>query len=284
MTHFVRPAYGQGCFADLPALIQSCLTDQAFPTGLSGLDSALLRHYDAVIVVLADGFGWRFFERFAERDPFLQRFAGAGTVACWTSQFPSTTAAHVTTLHSGLPVGQHGVFEWQYYEPTLDALIAPLLFSFAGTKQRETLQTAGITPDQLYPPRTLYQTLAQAGVTSSVYQHRDYTPSTYSDWMYRGATVKPYITLPEALLNLRLQLTETPAPAYCFLYFDKIDTISHEYGPDSPQVDAEIETFLFCMERALMQPLLKTAKNTLLILTADHGQTEVNPRTTLYLN
>lgn len=280
----MRPNYGQNCFADLPGVVRACLTGEPFAPGLQGLPSALLRQYDAVIFVLADAFGWRFFERFAKRDPFLQRFAQAGSVARWTSQFPSTTAAHVTCMNSGLACGQSGVFEWQYYEPTLDAVIAPLLFSFAGGKARETLKPTGIQPEQLYPAKTFYQDLQQRGVTSSIYQHREYARSTYTDWMARGAQVKPYLTLPEALVNLRRQLAQTKTPAYFFLYFDKIDAIGHEYGPDSPQMDAEIETFLFCMERALMQPLLGKAKNVLLILTADHGQVETDPRTTIYLN
>ena len=284
MTHFVRPNYGHGCFADLPHLVKSLLTGQASATELALLGQSAAHQYDAVVLVLADAFGWRFFERFAEHDPFLQRFGQDGVVACWTSQFPSTTAAHVTCIHSGLPVAQHGVFEWQYYEPQLDAVIAPLMFSFAGTRQRETLKPTGITAEQLYPPQTFYQELAQVGVTSYVYQHRDYTPSTYSDWMYRGAHVSPYITLPEGLLNMRLQMAESPTPAYFLLYHDKIDAIGHVYGPDSPQIEAEIETFLFCMERAFMQPLLRESKNVLLILTADHGQTHVDPHTTIYLN
>ena len=89
-----------------------------------------------------DGFGWRFFEKFQD-EPFLKTAPGAGQVEKLIAQFPSTTAAHLTTLHTGMPVGEHGIFEWIYYEPALDAIIAPLLFSFAGTSQRDTLKQAG---------------------------------------------------------------------------------------------------------------------------------------------
>lgn len=283
-TPFLRPNYGQGCFADLPMLIKRCLIGQPLLPDQAGLWGEMTNLYDVVIVVLADAFGWRFFERFADSSPFLQRFTQEGQVLRWTSQFPSTTAAHVTCIHTGLCDGQSGIFEWQYYEPQLDALITPLLFSYAGTKQRDTLKETGIQPAQLYPAQTLYQELQQWGVNSHIFQHREYTPSTYSDWVNRGAQVHPYATLPEALVNLRQLISQSSRPAYCFLYFDRIDAIGHEYGPDSPQMDAEIETFLFCMERALMQPLAGKLKNALLVVTADHGQIEVDPRTAVYLN
>ncbi|CAN5398225.1 alkaline phosphatase family protein [soil metagenome] len=284
MSQIVRPNYGQGCFSDLPGATQAFLTGQPLPPAFAALDPRLVQQYDAVILVLADGFGWRFFERFANRDPFLRRFGEQGAVLRWTAQFPSTTTAHVSCINTGLTPGQSGLFEWQFYEPQLDAVIVPLMFSFAGDKARETLKSTGIKPADLYPAQTFYQTLGQQGIASYVYQHRDYAHSSYTNWLGRGAQIVPYLTWPEALLNVRQQVTQASKPAFYYLYFDKIDSISHYYGPDSAQMEAEIETFLFCMERAFMQPMLRQAKNVLLMLTADHGQANVDPATTLYLN
>ncbi|MCB0025926.1 MAG: alkaline phosphatase family protein, partial [Caldilinea sp.] len=99
--------------------------------------------FQRVITLFVDAFGWRFFERFQDH-PLLRRFATTGSVTRLTSQFPSTTSAHVTTLYTGEPVGRHGVFEWFYYEPQLDAVIAPLLFSYAGDEGRESLADQGV--------------------------------------------------------------------------------------------------------------------------------------------
>src|SRR5205823_10993179 len=122
MNQIIRPNYGHGCFSDLPGAMQAFLTGQPLPAALAALDSRLVQQYDAVIFVLADGFGWRFFQRFAGSDPFLQRLGQAGAVLRWTAQFPSTTTAHVTCINSGLCTGQSGLFEWQYYEPQVDAM------------------------------------------------------------------------------------------------------------------------------------------------------------------
>jgi len=265
--HFIKPRYDSGGFAGIPTRIEN-----AFASG----------NYDAVVLFLIDGFGWRFFERFQDA-PFIQRIAKQGSIEKLTSQFPSTTAAHLTTIHTGLPVGQSGVFEWYYYEPLLDQIIAPLLFSFSGTKERDTLKPTNIDPSLLYPKTMFYPALSKMGVAPYVFGMREYTPSTFSNIVMSGAELRRFNTLSEALVNLGALIEKQTRPAYVHLYFDKIDSISHEYGPNAPQTEAEIETFLLMMEH-YFERIFKGKKRVLFLMTADHGQVEIDPKTTIYLN
>jgi hypothetical protein len=235
-------------------------------------------------LILVDGFGWRFFDKFQDA-PFFRQIGKYANmqVEKLTSQFPSTTSAHITTLHTGLTVGEHGLFEWNLYEPDLDAVIAPLLFSFAGTTERDTLKTAGVDPEALYPFETIYPALAERGINATIFQHREYTPSTYSTTLYRGATARGYKTLPEALVNLVEALAHPTPAAYFLFYYDRIDAICHEYGPAAPQTEAEILNFLLAME-GIFLPRLRLHGRTLFLFSADHGQAEVDPATTVYIN
>jgi predicted AlkP superfamily pyrophosphatase or phosphodiesterase len=264
---FIQPRYDSGGFAGIPDRIKS-----AFGSG----------NYDAVVLFLIDGFGWRFFERFQDT-PFLKRMAKQGQVEKLISQFPSTTAAHLTTIHTGWNVGQSGVYEWIYYEPQLDALIAPLLFSYAGSYYRNDLASTGIHPPLLYPRGLFYPELKKRGVSPYVFGMREYTPSTYSNAVMAGAKVDSYKTLAEVFVNLGLLLEEQTSPVYVHLYFDKIDSIAHSYGPTAPQTEAEIETFLLIMEY-YFERIFRGNKRILFLMTADHGQVEVDPETTVYLN
>lgn len=277
--NFIKPRFDAHGFANLPALVTSLLGGPGAARPFKGLDDT----YDNVLLFFIDGFGWRFFERFAEM-PALRRFQDEGRTAKLTSLFPSTTSAHVPFIHSGQPMGESGLHEWNYYEPLLDAMIVPLLFSFSGTAERDQLKATGIDPKSLYPPRSLYTRLKGLGVKSQVFQHREYTPSTYSNIAFKGANAQGFKTLPEILVNLRAALAEAKGKNYFFFYYDKIDSINHEYGPDSPQADAEIDTFLTILERHFFSQKPKAAGKTLLLLTADHGQAEVDPKTTVYLN
>jgi hypothetical protein len=281
--HFIRPIYDDYGFAQIPRTVRSLLLAQDAGGVPLGRNADLYGAYDQVILFFVDAFGWRFFEQFADH-PFLRRIRDEGFVSKLTSQFPSTTAAHVTTIHTGLPVGQSGVYEWYYYEPLLDALIAPLLFSYAGDGARDTLAPTGITGAELFPTQTIYRDLAEHGVQSFVFQDHHYALSPYTTVVSSGATVVPYRSLPEAIVNLAELRDQQRGKAYFFLYYASIDTICHLYGPESPQIQAEIETFLDVMERLLLKQLTRRGRRTLFLMTADHGQTAIDPATTVYLN
>jgi predicted AlkP superfamily pyrophosphatase or phosphodiesterase len=188
-------------------------------------------------------------------------------------------------MHTGLNVGQSGVYEWNYYEPLVDEVITPLLFAYAGDKERDTLKRTGIPTEAFFPTQTFYQKLQTMGIASYVFQSESYTPSTFSDIVYKGATVIPFKRLSEALPNLvELVIADTAPVTYYLFYFDKIDAICHTYGPGSRQFEKTVDAFLRMMDELFYKKLSGRIGKTLLILTADHGQVEVDPRRTFYLN
>jgi hypothetical protein len=198
-----------------------------------------------------------------------------------TTQFPSTTTAHVTTLHAGVPVGEHGLYEWNVYEPSLDALVTPMLFCFAGDGARDTLLRAGADPDALLSAgSTLYERLARAGIACHVFGPATFTPSTYDGIFARGAEIHPIATLSTGLAAVAATLRTTDGPAYAYVYWDEVDTIGHEHGPSSPQFAAAAER---CLD-ALDAGLRALPEGTVVLLAADHGQVDVDPATTVYVN
>jgi predicted AlkP superfamily pyrophosphatase or phosphodiesterase len=101
---------------------------------------------------------------------------------------------------------------------------------------------------------------------------------------FAGANVVPYLTVPEALANLSAQVLSEKGPAYFFMYIDGVDVVDHYYGPNTRQMEAESVVTFYALDRLLHAELEGKAHDTLLLVTADHGQVEVNPETTIYLN
>jgi len=273
-SEFIRPRYGAGCFADLPQTIRRLLSGAEGPGLVEG-------RYSKVVLFFVDAFGWRFFAPRRQRYSFLRHFDECGSALKITAQFPSTTSAHVTCIQTGLPPVQSGVFEWQYYEPEADQIIKPLLFAPLDSHDRGSLE---IEPAKILPHENLYRDLAAAGVRSYVFQPAEHFNSPYNQWTFRGANTRPYRTLPSALKSLQLLLDEVEGPAYFFLYFDGIDKVGHSYGPDSPQVDAELDAFLTIADRLFLESAAGRHEDTLLLVSADHGMTAVDPQTTIYLD
>ncbi len=277
---FMRPLYEGYSFAQIPQTVRSALTGE--PGGLPPKAFGHLpQRYRKVVLLLIDSFGWRFLMHHYEDYPALKRFADSGVISKISVQFPSTTSAHITTINSGLPVGESGVYEWFYYEPTLDAIISPLTFSYAAAP-RETLRNI-VAPQAILPQQTFYQALAAHGVHSYVLQDSSIAFSSYSKTLTNGAKIQSFHTLSQGLLNLALLLNSLKERAYVFYYYSPLDTIAHSYGPDSAHHRAEIDTFFTALERVFFANLQPDGQ-TLIILTADHGQVEVDPGTTRYLN
>jgi hypothetical protein len=266
------PDYGGRCFDGLPGTIERLLAGT--PGGFELGADVLAGTYDHVVLVYLDAFGWRFLEQQADH-PLLAR---AAVVERLTSQFPSTTTVHTTTIHTGLPVGDHGLYEWYVYEPSLDRIICPLVFSFAGDGELDTLLRVGFGPDDLYPPESLYERLGvpthgalPAAVAGSVTTHR----------LGRGAIVHPFDSTAHGLELVGTRLKEEER-AYGFVYLPDVDALMHAVGPDASEVAELFAETLTTIDAALHGGAFPAG--TLVLLTSDHGMSAVSPERTAYVN
>jgi hypothetical protein len=221
-------------FAELPARIE-----------------ALTHEHERVVVVLIDAFGWAFVQRHATH-PLLARME----IEPIASQFPSTTTAHLTTLYSGLPVEQHGLYEWRVYEPLVDDVIVPLPFVSA----RREDPPLDLDPRAIVPSPTFFQRL---DVPCTVLQPAHIWPSKYSSAALAGAYVIPFGRLADGMAQLG-------APGLSYLYWDQVDAAGHEHGPSSDAFDVAALGALDAIEAAL-------PRGALVAVTADHGQIDVHP-------
>ena len=263
---------GKACFDQLPSTLERLLTGAS---NGPALDESLFRErFERVVFVYFDAFGWTFLERHVDH-PLVGRARSDGLLTQLTAQFPSTTTAQVTTIHSGLPVAEHGLYEWHVYEPTLDRLITPLLFSFAGDGIRGTL-LGQIDPDALFPADSVYARLADAGVRSTVVLPASIAGSAPNVGLLRKADVVPFETAQSALAAASRALDE--GTAYAHVYLDALDSLMHGVGTDEPAVGFVTRSVLDDLHRATFPP------GTLVLLTADHGMSPVDPARTVYVN
>ena len=201
-------------FAELPARI-----------------AALTREHERVAVVLLDAFGWAFVQRHADH-PLLRRLE----IEPVASQFPSTTTAHLTTLYTGLPVAEHGLYEWQIYEPAVDGIVLPLPFVAAdGTPLDARPARVRARPDVLRAARR-----AGAGAAA---------PGDLAVDLQLGRARGRRRRCRTRASRRRPRRGSAPAPGLTYLYWDAIDATGHRHGPSSAEFDAAALAALDALDR-----------------------------------
>ena len=284
----IRPLYESYCFSNIPAAVHWLAggTPAANPLApiLASADLGPSRA-NKVVLLLIDGLGWDHWLAYAvQRDPF-RRINDAGIVAPLTTIFPSTTAAALTTINSGLTPRQHGLPEWFVYFDEINRIAATLPFTAMGKKGPDQLLDEGVDPSLLFNGEPIYPRLESEGIKTFTFINDNYARSTYSSIVHRGSTTVPVIDATDLMVNLRTAITETEGPAYFYVYWDAVDAIAHAEGPHSPQFIAEIETFAAALQVGLVDPIdRRAAEDTILLVSADHGHIRVDPAETIYLN
>ncbi|HTU31822.1 MAG TPA: alkaline phosphatase family protein [Solirubrobacteraceae bacterium] len=227
---------------------------------------------ERIVLILLDALGLELLER--ERDhPLMTRLA----IEPIQSQFPSTTAAHVTTMHLGLPVQEHGIYEWRVLEPTLGEVIVPLRFR-RDASDRDAELEGRLDPRALINTPTLYQSLRARSLAAEPF---GVSGTPYDRVATVGAATCGFRDLHEGLGMVIRALRADAELRYAYLYWPEIDRVGHHHGPGSPEFRA---TARQALDAVLDQVdgLLDTGATVL--LTADHGQVDVRPDRVDYLD
>jgi hypothetical protein len=278
----VRPLYDSYGFARIPGTLLQLFGEREAAALPGEVLPVLGEEPPRVVAVLIDALGWAFAERFADRSPLLARVRSEGVVSKLTTQFPSTTTAHVTTLHTVQPVGEHGSYEWFVYEPSLDRLVCPLTGGFAG-EPAGGLIAAGADLGAIYPRvESFAARLARLEARCDLVQPVATIEAPFTRMMAGTAAVHG-VANARAGAALAAQLASASAPSLTLLYLDDFDTIAHELGPDDPRSEAVALDVLEAVEQKLVAALAGTP-GALVLLFADHGQLPTDPERCVYVN
>jgi len=283
---FLYPRYESFCFSNIPSAVLYLLGLRKESPLASILNKADITPANSkkVILFLVDGFGYKQWLKYADQYEFLKRFTEKGVVAPVTTVFPSTTAATLTTVHSGLTPQEHGLPEWWVYFDELDKIIVTLPFTPIGEKGRDKLLDAGVDPKILFDGQTIHETLSEAKIPSFTFIRDTYANSAYSKTIHRGSETTSFINSSDSLTNLRKKVAEVSTPAYFYVYWDAVDSIAHTYGPHTEQYLAELNGFFYLLQKEFVEKIGNSAKEISIMITADHGQVNVDPKETIYLN
>ncbi|MCZ7574147.1 MAG: alkaline phosphatase family protein [Ardenticatenaceae bacterium] len=279
---WVRPNYRGRGFANIPATVGALFGVRvgSLPPLDPDLWQSLADGVERVVLVLLDALGWRRLLGQLQGDsaPFATRWqARGGVIAPITAVCPSTTAAATTTLSTGEAPATHGLAGYTLHLRQMGALCDMIFFRFAVSERTGELIEWGLDPLTLVPVPSVGQMLGAAGVPTVPLLHASITKSPLSQIHYRGVE---RVVGHHGASHFWLQLREIISAhqgrrAYIAGYWGLVDELSHVHGPDTPPWETEWRTLQYFIEEEFIARLTPAERrDTLLILTADHGQVQ----------
>lgn len=282
----LRPLYNGYSLVNVPNTIMKILNKNSDVPG-PVLDNTIMRNIDTdgikkVIMILIDGLGYEMFLDSYRNSEFFSRFVENGVVTPLTSGFPSTTTASITTVNTGLTPQEHGLPEWTLYFREVDNIVKPMPMVTIDEK-REPLRKIIENPKILYEGDTIYQKMNKAGIASYAIQSSYITGSIYNRVLNNGGNVIPYTTNSDMAIKVR-KTTQAIRSGYIYGYLDSVDYTTHVYGPKTEESSSEIINIGSTLQKNLLDKIdSATAKETLVMITADHGHARVDPEKIIYL-
>jgi hypothetical protein len=209
-----------------------------------------------IVLLVLDGVGWEQLQQHRSSVPVLASGSG-GPI---TSVVPSTTAAALASLVTGVPPAVHGLVG--YRMPVGDEVMNVLRWQLGDADARRRLAAPDFQKSRPFP--------AASGrvpvVTRSEFAATGFTAAHLGD-----SVLHSYAT-PAGLVVEVARLVREGAP-FVYAYHDGVDRVSHAHG-----LGDHYRAELVATDRLVGDLLAALPADTVLVVTADHGQIEVGAR------
>lgn len=211
------------------------------------MDKLLQKDYQNIVVLLLDGMGINIMNEHLSPTGLFRR-----NLQCqMTSVFPPTTVAATTSLRTGLFPSQTAWIGWSSYFKELDRNVV----YFTGVDNDDNNVEIPGTAEKLYPYQDITELIRNKGYKSYILAE------------FTGDTALGEI---EGLCDKIEKLCEDDDKKYIYAYYKQPDEDLHKLGTASNWVGDLLRN----IERTVLH-LTKNIENTLIIVTADHGHTDV---------
>ncbi len=265
MTSFPSPDYAGGSLVNLMSSLRGALaappTDYPEAVLLPAADLRLARR---VVLLLIDGLGYEFLLQQSPDSVLCRHLRGR-----LDSVFPTTTAAAITTLTTGLAPQQHAITGWFMWLREFGIVTSILPFrSRAGGLD---LAAAGLKVESILGAPSLFAAMHKTAAVLS--------PARIVDSAYSQATTAParrlgYQTQDEFFARLTGLVRAADGPEFIYAYWPDFDSLAHQKGVSG----LEAQQHFAALDRAIGEFIEDIAgTDTCVVITADHGFIDTGP-------
>jgi hypothetical protein len=223
-----------------------------------------------VVLLIFDGLGYnRFLHHIKSHNGAFLEMAKTGTINPITTVFPSTTSTVLTSIFTGLSPAQHQILGYHMFSKkyglVFDTLDMRPVYGYSGQ--------VDLAYDYSQRVKPWLSILERNGVEAYVATRSSIAGSGLSQVIHKDLKLIPYVLDSDMFIQSSKAL-EQKNPTLIIMYYSGIDTLGRRYGPYSEEATFELTSIEHNLRNFVSKLSEKTKKETLLILTADHGVAE----------
>lgn len=250
MSNIIFPDYDKSLLSITSSILKYYNVDLGYKS-LTNLDEILANRYKNVILYLVDAMGSKILEKHLKSDDFLIK----KRISDLTTVFPSTTVAATTTAVTGLPPAVTGWFGWQQYIHEEDKNV---VFFLNQDYYNEDYKFSYNVGERFVKVKYIYDLI------------KEKNPQVLTHEIFPEFRVKEHKTIFNQVETI-LKAINNESNNFIYAYWDKLDTNLHEYGTTSDI----IANHLHEISKAIEYLYENIDDETLVIVTADHGQVDI---------
>ncbi|HPR96245.1 MAG TPA: alkaline phosphatase family protein [Thermotogota bacterium] len=198
-----------------------------------------------------------------------------------TSVFPSTTTAALTSMFTGVPPIEHGILGYTLYLEEFQTLTNMILFSPKAIDKflpRDSLfRKEGVTPENFIEQDSIFGKLSKKKVSCHMITASQFNGTALTRIHAKGCNhaVSSYAGVTELFVKLRQELNRSRGKTFINAYWGLADSYAHKKGPYSKLYQYELKNLFRLLREIVLEPMtVEEREETLLLITADHGQLE----------
>lgn len=242
----------------------------------SYLEEVLSSRVENIVFLVIDSLG---FQQFTKYSKLLSNKAFYFPIS---SVFPTITSTAIMSLHTGKYPEQHGVLGYKIFIEELGTIIDTLKFSTEKAQYRDSLTRIGLNFSNFIWEESLHKKIDSERILDVSLYNYSIANTGLSTVLHPNIVSFGDMIDGFSLVN-KLLCKSDGKRKLIHIYMDSVDELSHKYGPESFQIELNIN---------LMEKALKAlssgippgeAEKTVLVLASDHGQSRVDPQSQLNL-
>ncbi len=229
---------------------------------LEVLNEELKKGYKNIVFIIFDGLGMNPISINLDENDFLR----AKVKEVLTTVFPATTTNATTTLHTNMYPMEHGRFGWSIYFEEIGRNVDIYVGQDSKTKEKVSFDFI----EEKVPLKAYYLD------ANTDYAINRVAPSYWTDNTKENHHICEKV---DEFFEEIQKICQTEGKQFIYSYCPEPDATMHDNGVTSK----EAKTLITHISQK-MEELCKTCGDTLFIVTADHGQVDVEGYVELYKN